>query len=342
MRPCFPRLYGNDGTKNRIGKAILEDRLPHALLLDGADGSGKTTLAYEIAAALNCEHRRDTSFPLPCGSCNSCRRIYEGGFVDVKHLKRRQDKATVGVEEVRELRNDMFLSSTESDYKVYIIDEAEKLTVEAQNSMLINLEEPPKGVVIILLANGTDRILTTIKSRTQYISMSRFTAEEIYGFLKNGSKLPALLLNDSELIRQASVGADGRIGEALRLTDPRSASDYKDYRERVIALVKTSRPGAPYSEVYAAISDLPTKRQEIIEVLEGFVTAIGDMIAAKRGDRPPVFFTKKDEPEELIPSMSFKRLLALYDTVNSTHVELSRNANVTSTLTAMAMKIKAL
>ena len=168
MRTFFPSIFGNSFHKNRIATAILEGRLPHALLIDGPGGSGKRLFALEIASALNCECANDDTRPLPCGRCNSCRRIKEGSFTDVKVLSRSDQKATIGVKEIKDFRADMYLSATESKYKIYIIDEAEKMTTEAQNALLIILEEPPKNVVILLLASGTDSILTTIKSRTSY------------------------------------------------------------------------------------------------------------------------------------------------------------------------------
>ena len=154
MRIYFPRLIGNGETKERLGRAIESGTLPHAFLIGGPSGSGKSTLAIEIAAALNC-------------------------FPDVKVLAKKKDKATLGVEAVKDFREDMFLSSTESENKIYIIDDAESMTPEAQNSLLKVLEEPPKSVNIILLAKECDRILTTIKSRTQYIPMSRFDEGEL-------------------------------------------------------------------------------------------------------------------------------------------------------------------
>ena len=74
MRSYFPSIFGNDFHKNRIAEAVLEERLPHALLIDGPEGSGKMTFAKEIAAALNCECKSDATRPFPCGRCNSCRR----------------------------------------------------------------------------------------------------------------------------------------------------------------------------------------------------------------------------------------------------------------------------
>ena len=140
MRRYFTRLHGNDTVKKRLGAAILSESLNHALLIAGPDGSGKNTLATEIAAALNCEKKGDQVSPLPCGTCNTCRRIYEENYTDIKRLKRDSSKATIGVEELRLFREDMFLSATESDYKIYIIEDADKMTPNAQNALLKVLE----------------------------------------------------------------------------------------------------------------------------------------------------------------------------------------------------------
>ena len=137
MRRYFPALLGNEKTKSRIGAAIDGGTLPHALLIGGAFGSGKTTLAIEIAAALNCEKKGDGASSLPCGECGCCKRIRELNFPDLKVLSKPKDRATLGVDAIKDFREDMFLSSTESDYKIYVIDDAETMTTEAQNALLV-------------------------------------------------------------------------------------------------------------------------------------------------------------------------------------------------------------
>jgi DNA polymerase-3 subunit gamma/tau len=91
-------------------------------LIVGPSGSGKSTLAREIAMAINCEKRNEGAYPMPCGFCNTCRRIREGNFTDIKYLEKPKDRATIGVEAVKDFREDMFLSATESERKIYIID----------------------------------------------------------------------------------------------------------------------------------------------------------------------------------------------------------------------------
>ena len=110
MRKYFSELYGNDAVKARLGAAIESGTLPHAFLVIGAEGSGKKTLTLELAAALNCESKGDKPATLPCHRCNSCRRIAEGNYTDITRLKRQSGKATIGVEEIRVFREDMYLS----------------------------------------------------------------------------------------------------------------------------------------------------------------------------------------------------------------------------------------
>ena len=136
MRKYFSALYGNSALKTRLGTAIDRGTLPHAFLVTGPSGSGKKTFALELAAAINCERKNDGTLPLPCRECNTCKRIIENNYTDITRLSRQSGKATIGVEEVRLFRDDMFLSPTESSFKTYIIEEADKLTANAQNALL--------------------------------------------------------------------------------------------------------------------------------------------------------------------------------------------------------------
>ncbi len=341
MKAFFPTFLGNEGIKNRIGGAILSDRAPHAFLIDGAEGSGKRTLSRLIAAALNCEKKGVDGYPLPCLCCDSCKKVISGGHVDVKELSRSQDKATVGVGEVKTLREDMFLSATEAEKKVYIIDDAERLTPEAQNALLIVLEEPPKNVVILLLASGTDRILTTVKSRTQYIALSRFTPREITDYIiKQSEAAERLYKTDREAFDAAVMTADGSIGRALTLTDPKAAEDTREVQNRALAFVRACAPRAGFAELKEATDAFPTKRTELSEQLELTVRALRDMIAVKRAENPPtVFFPTADEARREAEPFKINRLISVYEIVMEAHDDCNKNGNVTALITAMAGKI---
>ena len=329
--------------KNRIGSAIDAGKLPHALLIDGPCGSGKRTMATESAAALNCENRSEASRPLPCGECNSCRRIREGIHPDVKLLSLAKDKATIGVSEVKDLRADMFLSATESEHKVYIITDAERMTKEAQNSLLIVLEEPPKGVNIMLLATGADKLLTTIRSRAQYLTMPRLTDSEVEEAIISLSPEAARLSRvDKSSLSEIVRAADGCVGVALDMLNPASTAELKTRREVIFTLISAMRRSAPYNELYSAMTALPTKRPELSEVLEDLTDALRDMITARLdGTVRTRFFTSAEAATEMADKIGAKRLMPLSDIVLSIHEENQKNANVSALIAVMTARIRA-
>ncbi len=329
------RVLGNEATRNRIGAAIENGRLPHALLIDGAPGSGKMTLALEIAAALNCNGK---GLSLPCGECDSCRLIRSGEFIDVKILRRQDDKATIGVGEIKEFRQDMFLSATEAEYKVYIIQDSERMTQEAQNALLKVLEEPPLKVVIILLCNGSDRILTTIKSRAQYIAMTRFRPEELKKHLIDH---PDIKRTSPEELEVILTEADGILGRALELVKKDGTGTSRLVRDDVYAFIGALGARVGYARLLNAVSSMPSKRKELSEVLEGIMLALRDMIAVKNTEKvKTLFFTGEAAAKEAANGLSVKYLLSVYDIINTAHNRLEMNVGVTALLADIAAQIK--
>ena len=151
---AFSDMVGNEALRLRLARDVREKTLSHAYLLEGARGSGKHMLALRIAMALACEHREEHSSPLPCMHCASCKKILDGNSPDVIWL-RREDKATVGVEGVRRIRSDVYVAPHELDAKIYIIEDAHLMTTQAQNALLLTLEEPPSYVLFLLLCGHT-------------------------------------------------------------------------------------------------------------------------------------------------------------------------------------------
>ncbi len=334
----FPELIGNEKTKNRIGSSISRGKVPHAFLIDGDRGSGKMTLALGIAAALACEG----GSTLPCMECNSCRRIKKLSHPDVRVLERNGDRATIGVAEVKELRSDMFFSPTEASHKVYIIREADKLTPEAQNALLIVLEEPPPSVVIILLAEGTDKILTTVKSRAQYIAMARFGKEELSRHLTDISEVARRLsVSSPEKYEAVITESGGVIGAALDLLDPERSRELEERRADILAVISALSPSGGYRELQAALSALPTKRPELLSMLEELMSALSDIVKQRRtGASELTFFGNKAAAENALLGTSEGDILKIYDQVTSAHESITRNAGIAATLAALAGKIK--
>ncbi len=334
----FPELIGNESTKKRIGSAILSGRIPHAFLIDGAAGSGKTTLALGIAAALCCEGTGS----LPCGECGVCKRIKKRGHPDVKILERNRERASIGVGEVKELRADMFLSATEAGHKIYIISDADRLTPEAQNALLIVLEEPPPEVVILLLAEGTDKILTTVKSRAQYIAMERFSRSELSRHIKEISESARRLsLSSPEKFEAVIAESGGVIGRALELLDPEKSRELAERRTDILAAVEAMSPKRGYAELYTALSAFPTKRQDVLAMLEELMRALSDLIRLRRvPESDPTFFPSSESASQLFEAMSEGYILRAYTLVLGAHESITKNAGIAATLTRLASQIK--
>ena len=343
MRRIFESLIGNDAAKERLGRAILSRTLPHAFLVDGPDGSGKRTLALSVAAALNCQNKDSEAHALPCLICNSCRRIASGNFPDVRLLGKPEDKASTGVDDIKDFKSDVYLSPTEAECKVYIIDDAETLTAAAQNALLVFLEEPPPNVYIFLLARSTDRILTTIKSRAQYIPMQRFSQEELERHLIDGKIIPAEITGDKEKLRELVIAADGRIGRAKALADQKSRKRITEEREDTIALVSAMRPGGSFSGLLAAMRALPQKRAELTAALERAILAVRDLLFVKDSDEGELlFYTSSESAKECASAFTRGRLFAIYDALETALDAADKNANIQALLYAMAVSIRGL
>ena len=341
MREYFPKVLGNRQSAKRIGTAIENGTLSHAFLICGPSGSGKSVFATEIAAAVNCESRKADD-PLPCGECSSCRRIHDGNFPDFKVLKKPSDRATLGVDPVKELREDMFLSSTEANTKIYVIDDAECMTPEAQNALLKVLEEPPGSILIILLAREGDKILTTIKSRTQYVAMSRFNEDELRKILPSkNSDAEALLRTSPERFDAVIMSAEGRLGEAIRLVSSKNADECKAQRDEVLTFLRAARQGAPRTEVYDAVMALQTaKRSELAQSLESIISAVRDLVAVQTASRVRfLFFTSESEARRMASDIGMPALMTLYDALCEAHEYCAKNANIANILTNLLARI---
>lgn len=342
MRTYFPTLVGNDDTARRLGDAVRRGTLPHAHLIVGPSGSGKHTLAYGIVAALNCENIARDDLPLPCGVCNTCRRIREGNFTDVKLLGRADGRATIGVEDIRAFREDMFLSATESAHKVYIIENFETATPQAQNALLKVLEEPPPGVVILLLAEGCEKILTTIRSRAQLTRMRMLDAEAIESYLLHRSaEAKVLKERDPDGFRAAVLHADGKLGEALADIGGTENEATKKRRAVTEGVIRAALPGVAYSEIRAAVLALPGKRAELSDALDEILLALRDLLLVRcHADALPLFYPDRKRAEEIASAMTKKRILRLFDLFSVTAEYNRQNGNINTVLADLAAKLK--
>ena len=174
FRPTeFDEVKGQDHIVKTLKNQIKAERIGHAYLFCGTRGTGKTTVAKIFAKAVNCEHPVDGS---PCGECASCRAITAGSSMNVIEIDAASNN---GVDNIREIKEEVNYSPTEGRYKVYIIDEVHMLSTQAFNAFLKTLEEPPHHAIFILATTEKHKILPTILSRCQIFDFNRIGIEDI-------------------------------------------------------------------------------------------------------------------------------------------------------------------
>ncbi len=341
MRTFFEQVFGNENIKAHIGRAISEGTLPHALMLIGPVGSGKLMLAKEIAAALNCNNAKSMSHALPCGTCNNCRRIRGEQFLDVHIFRKKEDKASVGINEIREFLADVTMSGSESDFRVYIFNDSDIMTHQAQNSLLKVLEEPPAGVYIILLCESTDSMLTTIKSRTQAYSMSRFDEAALDEFLMRTSE-DAKLLKRIDAAGYSAVlsEADGSIGQALSMMNKAAidrAASSAAFTKKIICSFAHS---TMYTQLKEAMASLPKKKQELMYELERVLDGINELISFNFDrSKKRRLFKSEDEAAAQLRQIGIKKLIEIYDLLTDTLDSLNKNANISLLITRITANL---
>ncbi len=337
----FPLLFGNEGTKAGLASDVRRGTLSHAIIIAGPRGSGKKTLLHSLVMALNCE-AKDTAVDFPCGTCSACRRIREGNFTDFKILSLQSGKSTIGADELRDFKADMHLSASESAYKVYAIENAEAMTPAAQNALLKSLEEPPKNVHIVLMATEIGSLLSTIRSRARLIRTELFREEEFKAHLIRLSSSAAELAHRSpEKLHAIAVCAGGVIGKALSMLDEKSIAEAEASREAAVAIVEALPKRTPFAKLYAAISSLPTKRDELILILRELLSALRDIVAVHNSDSAGLlFYLSREDAESALGNMSVGRIIKVQNIILDALRDIDRNVVIPALLTDIAVRIR--
>ncbi len=220
FRPdTFEDVKGQDAIVTTLKNQIKSERIGHAYLFCGTRGTGKTTIAKIMAKAVNCENPVDGS---PCGECSMCQRIAAANSMNVIEIDAASNN---GVDNIREIVEEVSYSPTEGKYKVYIIDEVHMLSTGAFNALLKTLEEPPSYVIFILATTESHKIPITILSRCQRYDFKRISIDTIAGRIRELTDKEQVDIEDAA-IRYIAKAADGSMRDALSLLDQCIAFHY--------------------------------------------------------------------------------------------------------------------
>ena len=343
MRPALTSLVGNQSLKAKLLSDISSGTLSHAYIIEGKKGSGKHTIAYLVAAALSCENSKDGNSALPCLKCPSCRKILEKKSPDVICITR-EDKATLSVEKIRTLRNDVRLLPNELEHKIYILEDTDTMTDQAQNAFLLTLEEPPSYVKFFLLCEKSENLLETIKSRSQRLRTEPIAIQAIDEYLQlNNDDAKRLKLSDPDGYNELLMASEGTIGTALDLLEEKNLKQALEIRVlardfiNIIALPNNSE------SVMGILSRFDKKRENVMLQLLAIETALRDLIAVQRAESAPLlFFHNRSEAFTLSDSVSINKLIKIYDSLKKTQDAIQQNSNVRLSLTSFFVEINIL
>ena len=215
----FEDVRGRDVIVRTLKNQIISGRIAHSYLFCGTRGTGKTTIAKIFAKAVNCENPLDGS---PCGECPSCRAIGADASLNVVEMDAASNN---GVDDIRNIIDQVAYSPTQGKYRVYIIDEVHMLSTAAFNALLKTLEEPPSYAIFILATTEPNKLPVTILSRCQRYDFGRLSTETIEGRLREVADAEELRVEDKAL-RYIASAADGSMRDGLSLLDQCNAFNY--------------------------------------------------------------------------------------------------------------------
>lgn len=263
----FDDIEGQKGVVTHFKNAIKLNRISHAYILNGEKGMGKKTIARAFSMTLMCERHGES----PCMECHACKQIMTDNNPDVRWVTHEKPNV-ISVDEVRrQINTDVQIKPYSSDYKIYIVDDADKMNQPAQNAILKTIEEPPPYVVILLLTVNKDMLLSTILSRCVSLELRPLRKQQVESYLVEKAGIV------DYKAREVSDFAGGNIGKAIRLA---SSDDFMELKESVARVAKNIAKMTA-ADINAAIKEISSYKENIEEYLELLFTWYRDVLIYK-------------------------------------------------------------
>ena len=324
----FSEILGHEQIIEHLQNAIKLQKVSHAYILDGEEGAGKNMLARAFAQTLQCE-RGGTE---PCGDCHSCKQAMSGNQPDIITVTH-EKPASIGVEDIRgQLCGDIQIKPYSSPYKIYIVDEAEKMTVQAQNALLKTIEEPPAYGVIMLLTTNADAFLPTILSRCVTLKLRPVKNEIIRPYLMEKYHIPDY---QAEV---CTAFARGNVGKAERLAQ---SEQFAELKSHLLHLLRHLRDMEVY-ELTEAVRSVSEYKTEINDYLDLMALWFRDVLLFKatRQIDGLVFAEEINAISAQAQKSSYEGLERILKALEKAKVRLNANVNFELTMELLMLTIK--
>ena len=324
----FHDIIGHEQIKEHFQKAIANNKVSHAYILTGEAGMGRKSLANAFALTLLCEKGKSE----PCMECHACKQVLSGNHPDLIYVDH-EKPGSIGVDDIRKQINDTIMVRPYSSYyKIYIVEEAEKMTQQAQNALLKTIEEPPSYAIIILLTTNQDAFLPTILSRCVQLKLKPLKDFVVKSYLTEHMQIPEA---DADIY---AAFARGNLGRAIALA---SSEDFNLMRQEVLHVLKHVKD-ADISELLDYIRKLKEDNLDIYECLDFMQLWYRDVLLYKvtKDINLLVFKDEYRSIKEISQVSGYDGLEQILDAIDKARVRLDANVNMDLAMELMLLVMK--
>ena len=324
----FKDIVGNEQIIEHLQNAISVGKVSHAYIINGPQLSGKMMIAEAFARALQCEKEGTDG----CGECKSCHQADDHNHPDIIYVSHEKPN-NISVDDIRtQLNNDIVIKPYSSKYKIYIVDEAEKMNQQAQNALLKTIEEPPAYAVIMLLTTNADSFLQTILSRCITLNLKSVKDETIRKYLMSHYQIPDYQADI------CTAFAQGNVGKAIQLA---SSDDFNELKAAALQLLKRLEDIDLY-ELGAAIKQIGEFKLKVQDYFDLMMIWYRDILYFKAtNDANKLIF--KDEVYDIkkqAATHSYQGIEAIIEALQKAKVRLNANVNFDLVIELLLLTIK--
>ena len=320
---------GQEHLKEHLENAIKMDKVSHAYIINGEKNAGKEFIAKTFAMALQCENRQGTE---PCGECHSCRQALSGNHPDIIFITH-EKPGTIGVDDIRrQVNNDVAIKPYKGPKKIYIMNEGEKMTAQAQNALLKTLEEPPEYAVLLILTGNVDSLLQTILSRCVVLNMKPAKDAQIKKYLMETMEIPDYKADICVAF------ARGNVGKAKLLA---SSEEFDKVKEEAITLLKYIKE-MELNEIVAAIKKITEYKFDVNDYMDILSIWYRDVLLFKATHDANLLIFKEEiqHIRKVADKSAYEGIEKIIDALEKSKQRLNANVNFDLTMELLLLTIK--
>lgn len=323
----FNNIVGHEQVIEHLQNAVSKNKVSHAYIFHGEKGAGKKLLANTFAKTLQCE-KKGTN---PCGSCKACMQTESGNHPDI--IRVTHEKVSLGVDDIRtQVNGDIAIRPYSGPYKIYIIDDAAKMTEQAQNALLKTIEEPPEYAVIILLAENLRSLLPTILSRCIVLDLKTIHSDLIKEYLMREYQVPDYAAGISAAFSQ------GNIGRAIKYAVSDDFVEIKDYILHILKYIDDME----IDEIMEAVKHLSSNKMEINDYIDLMILWYRDVLMFKVTKNPNLLLYKEEYKyiSRQASTRDYEGIENIIQAMEKAKIRLNANVNFDTAMELMLLTLK--